>query len=161
MAITYGDCFCELISTYLPSETVDRISKPKVFYEIRFAALKNDPRYNDFMALQDFRYGDRGRISCPELDISTEQIIEVEHDEITRDILGMRLGNVTSSIIRPGFLGSTLSSGHSAEDKANTAMQEALFDAELRALRSWDDASVYTWGKMKKFTWEDVMKYGR
>lgn len=139
-----------------------QISKPKVSYEVRLAALGSDPRYKDFMVLQDFRYGDRGWISCPELDISTEQqIIEVERDEITGDILGMRLGNLTSSIIRPSFRGSTLSSGHSVEDKTNAAMQAALFDAELRSLRSWDDASAYSWREMKKFTWEEVKKYGR
>ncbi len=140
----------------------EQISKPKVSYEIRLAALGSDPRYKDFMALQDFRYGDRGRISCPELDISTEQQInEVERDEITGDILGMRLGNLTNSIIRPSFRGSTLSSGHSVEDKKNAAMQAALFDAELRSLRSWDDASAYSWREMKKFIWEEVKKYGR
>lgn len=140
----------------------EQISKPKVSYEVRLAALKNDPRYADFAVLQDLRYGDRGRISCPELDISTEQqIIEVERDEVNGDILGMRLGNLTSSIIRPGFRSSTLSSGHSVEDKANAAMQTALKDAELRSLRTWDDASAYSWGEIKKFTWEEVKEYAR
>lgn len=140
----------------------EQISKPKVSYEVRLSSLKSDPRYADFAVLQDLHYGDRGRISCPELDISTEQqIIEVERDEITRDILSMRLGNLTSSIIRPSFLGSTLTSGHSPEDKSNAAMQTALKDAQLRALRDWDDASVYTWSDMKKFTWEEVKEYAR
>ena len=30
----------------------------------------------------------------------------------------------------------------------------------LRTIRSWYDASAYTWGELRQYTWEEVAKYG-
>lgn len=103
------------------------VNTPKVTYEVQIAALGRDPRYDDFIGLQNYNYGDSGTIYCPELDISTTQrITEVEKDELTGDIIRMLLGNLRESLVRPTYMGSTISSGRSVEDKQNRAMQNEL-----------------------------------
>lgn len=108
------------------------VSNPKVIYKVRIASIKNDPRYSDFLELQNYNYGDSGTIYCPELDISTTQkIIEVEKNELTGDIINMTLGNIQESIIRPKYMGSTISSGNTAGDKQLQAMQDKLTQLEF------------------------------
>jgi len=138
-----------------------QVSVPKVTVTVRIAALSNDPKYVDFKGLQDYRYGDRGTIYCPELDLETElQITSVDYDRVTGEILSMTLGSTKSSLIRPAFLGSTISSGRTQEDKQAQATAAALRDMRLRTIRSWYDASAYTWGELHQYTWEEVAKYG-
>lgn len=108
------------------------VSNPKVIYKVRIASIKNDPRYSDFLELQNYNYGDSGTIYCPELDISTTQkIIEIEKNEVTGDIISMTLGNIQESIIRPKYMGSTISSGNTAGDKQLQAMQDKLTQLEF------------------------------
>lgn len=130
---------------------------PKVTYKLKMAALKNDPKYADFLDLQNYRYGDSGKIYCPELDITTKQrIVEIEKDELTGEIIGMTLGNMQSSLIRPTYMGSTVSNGHSAEDKANAAMQEELRNIKLKQMKTWLGIRSYTWSEVKTFKWRDL-----
>lgn len=138
-----------------------QVSVPKVTVTVRIAALSNDPKYKDFKDLQNYRYGDRGTIYCPELDLETElQITSVDYDRVTGEILSMTLGSTKSSLIRPAFLGSTISSGRTQEDKQAQATAAALRDMRLRTIRSWYDASAYAWGELRQYTWEEVAKYG-
>lgn len=138
-----------------------QIAAPKVTVTVRLAALKNDPRYKDFRQLQDYRYGDRGTVYCPELELETEmQISAVEYDRVTGEILSMTLGSLRASLIRPTFMGATISSGRTQEDKQAQATAAALKDMRLRSIRSWYDASAYTWDEMSQYTWEEVAKYG-
>ena len=110
----------------------ETVSVPKVTYKVQIASLKNDPRYADFIELQNYNYGDSGTIYCPELDINTKQkIIEVEKDEVTGDVISMALGNVRESIIRPKYMGSTISSGNTAGDKQLQTMQDKLSQLEF------------------------------
>ncbi|MCR5708115.1 MAG: hypothetical protein K6G82_07560 [Ruminococcus sp.] len=112
--------------------------KPKVTYKMKMAALKNDPKYADFLNLQNYRYGDSGTIYCPELDIETVQkIIEVEKDELTGEIVSITLGNLNSSILRPTFMGSTISSGYSVDDKNAYAMQRLLVGNNIASLQKF------------------------
>ncbi len=110
----------------------ETVSVPKVTYKVQIASLKNDPRYAEFIELQNYNYGDSGTIYCPELDINTKQkIIEVEKDKVTGDVISMTLGNVRESIIRPKYMGSTISSGNTAGDKQLQAMQDKLSQLEF------------------------------
>lgn len=134
----------------------DKCFVPKVTYKIKMAALKNDPKYKDFLELQNYRYGDSGTIYCPELDISTKQkIVEIERNELTGEIISMTLGNMQSSVTRPTYLGSTLTSGHSAEDKANAAMQEEMRKLRLAQARTWFGIRPFTWAETKINKWEE------
>lgn len=138
-----------------------QVAAPKVTVTVRLAALKNDPRYKDFRQLQDYRYGDRGTVYCPELELETEmQISSVDYDRVTGEVLSMTLGSLRASLIRPTFMGATISSGRTQEDKQAAATAAALRDMRLRSIRSWYDASAYTWDELSQYTWEEVAKYG-
>lgn len=112
--------------------------KPKVTYKMKMAALRNDPKYAEFLNLQNYRYGDSGTIYCPELDIETVQkITEVEKDELTGEIVSITLGNLQSSIARPTYMGSTISSGYSVDDKNAVAMQRLLVGSNIASLQKF------------------------
>lgn len=134
---------------------------PKVTYEMSLANLKNDPRYADFLQLQDYQYGDSGSIYCPELDINTVQkIVAEQRDELTGDVLRMTLGNMKNSWVRPSLLAGTVSSGSSVEDKQRKALQEELKKTKLKALPDWKSARTYTWAEMRQFTWKETKTHG-
>ena len=115
-----------------------QISTPKVTYEMQFASLRSDPRYTEFMKLQNYNYGDQGVLYCPELDIyTTQQISEIEKDEITGDIISMKLGSLSSSLIRPNFMGSTVTSGRSSEDKQNRVMQDMIIGTSIASAEKY------------------------
>ncbi len=114
------------------------VNTPKVTYEVQIAALERDPEYEDFIGLQNYNYGDSGTIYCPELDISTAQrITEVEKDELTGDIIRMILGNLRESLVRPAYMGSTISSGRSAEDKQNRAIQNSIMSQSISGMEQF------------------------
>ncbi|MCM1133585.1 MAG: CAP domain-containing protein [Ruminococcus flavefaciens] len=94
------------------------MNTPKVTYTINVNSLKTDPRYSDFQKLLECDYGDTGTIYCPELDISTVQkIVDIRRDHLTGEIISLELGNVAETILRPKFLGSTVTNGRSIWDK--------------------------------------------
>lgn len=114
------------------------VNVPKVTYEVQIASLRNDPRYKEFVGLQNYNYGDSGTIYCPELDIETTQrITEVEKDELTGDITRMLLGNLRVSLARPTYMGSTISSGNTIEDKQNRANQNALMAQSIAGMEEF------------------------
>jgi phage minor structural protein len=113
----------------------ERLTTPKITYDVQLAALKNDPRYSEFIDLQNYNYGDSGTIYCPELDITTEQkITEVEKNELTGEITRMILGNLRNAVTRPTYMGSTISSGHSIEDKQSKAIQNQMYELAFDTL---------------------------
>lgn len=124
-----------------------KISFPKITYELDIASLRADPRYADFMELQDYKYGDSGTIYCPELDVQTiQKITEIEKDELTGDIKSMILGNTINSLARPSFLGATVSSGRTAEDKQERKLQNMLIGMSIK------NAEKYTISRLEELT---------
>lgn len=119
---------------------------PRVTYKMKIAALKNDPKYKDFLELQNYKYGDSGTIYCPELDISTEQkIVEVEKDELTGEIISMTLGNLRHSVVRPTYMGSTISSGSSVSDKVSDSMQSVLIGSNIANMQKYSLQKLQTY----------------
>lgn len=134
---------------------------PKVTYEMSLANLKNDPRYADFLQLQDYQYGDSGSIYCPELGIDTVQkIVAEQRDELTGDVLRMTLGNLKNSWVRPSLLAGTVSSGSTVEDKQRKALENELKKTKLKALPDWKSARTYTWAEIRQFTWKETKTHG-
>ena len=131
-----------------------QLSVPKVTVTVRLAALKNDPRYKDFQQLQDYRYGDRGTIYCPDLELETEmQISAVEYDRVTGEILSMTLGSLRASLIRPSFMGATVSNGRSQEDKQAAATTAALYDLTTKQISlSIRSMAAYAISELEKRT---------
>ena len=111
---------------------------------MQIAALGCDPKYADFVGLQNYNYGDSGTIYCPELDISTTQrITEIEKNELTGDITRMILGNLRESLVRPTYMSSTISSGRSVENKQMRAMQEEVKWIKLHMFSTWGGAAAF------------------
>lgn len=103
----------------------ETVSTPKVSYTVNFCSAKSDPRFADFAVLQDFDYGDKGRIYCPELSIDTEQqIVEVVTDELTGEIISMKLGNIADTLVRPNFLRSTITTGRGISDNLDARVSK-------------------------------------
>lgn len=139
----------------------NQISAPTVTVTVKFAAMGNDPRYADFKNLQNYNYGDRGTIYCPELDIMTEQqIVEVEKDELSGKIISMVLGNIQSSLVRPTFMGGTISSGNSVEDKQTKLLRDEIKQTTLKMLSTWNGAKAFKWSEVKKYKWKEVSRNG-
>ena len=162
VSFTYSDFDTAFDSLVHDVETLFFASDyPKVTYDMSLANLKNDPRYVDFLQLQDYHYGDSGSIYCPELDIDTVQkIVAEQRDELTGDVLRMTLGNLKNSWVRPSLLAGTVSSGSSVDDKQRKALQEELKKTKLKALPDWKSARTYTWAEIRQFTWKETKNHG-
>lgn len=103
---------------------------PKVTYEINITSLKNDPKYKDFVDLQNYRLGDRGTIECELLDIkTTQQIVSIEKNELTGDIKSIKLGNLRKSLIRPSYTPNNISDGNNV---VMNVMQKQLDELNFR-----------------------------
>ena len=108
------------------------VDTPKTTYEIQIASLRDDPKYRDFVNLQDYKVGDSGIIYCEELGIETEQkITSVERDELTGDVLRMTLGNLRNRFSVPGYSAGNITSGNSVSDIQNSAMKAQLEELEF------------------------------
>lgn len=130
---------------------------PKVSYEVNIASLRNDPKYKDFVDLQNYKLGDKGRIYCEMLDIDTvQQIVSIEKNELTGDILNIKLGNIGYSFVRPQYKAGTISSGYSVSDRQMQAMQSEIDGINIKALKTWKGAKAYKWSETKKYKWEDI-----
>lgn len=103
---------------------------PAVTYEINIASMKNDPKYKDFLNLQNYNLGDRGTIECRQLDIkTTQQIVSIEKNELTGDIINIKLGNLRKSLIRPSYAPNNISDGN---DGVMNTMQKQLDELNFR-----------------------------
>lgn len=128
---------------------------PKITYEVEIANIKDDPKYKDFVNLQDYEIGYSGKIYIEQFDISTEQkIIAIETDELTNN-KKITLGNMKNSWIRPNYQEGVYGSGSAASQQLNDVRNEIKL-TRLRQLTSWNSAVNYTWDNIKEFTWDEV-----
>lgn len=120
------------------------VNTPKVTYEVEISTIKDDPKYKDFLDLQDYDVGDTGTVYCELLDISTEQkIMAIKRNELTGEIISITLGNMQDSLIRPSYMGNTVSSGNTVSDKQLAAAQEQIDDLTVVSLVNKPIATVY------------------
>lgn len=117
------------------------LCRPKVTYEVNIASMKNNPKYSDFLNLQNYRLGDKGTIECELLDIkTTQEIIAVETDRLTGDIRKIKLGNENYSIIRPSYKSGNISGGISS---AETALQNQITELSFREYITTPVVTIY------------------
>ena len=135
----------------------EQMRYPRVSYTANIAALGNDPKYAEFIGLQDYRYGDSGTVYCPELGLTTVQkIVSVDKNELTGDIIRIQLGNLKKSIIRPSYMSSTITSGATVEDKINRSTQAELKKLKIRSLGTWGDVRKYKWQELTDLTFKNM-----
>ena len=120
------------------------VDAPKVTYEISIASIKNDPKYKDFLELQNYEVGDTGYVYCEPLQINTlQRVMAIKRDELTDTVISITLGNMQNSFIRPSYMGSTISSGNSLNDKQLAAVQEQVDDLTVVSLINTPVATAY------------------
>ena len=130
---------------------------PKYSYKIRLANLKDDPRYADFQNLHNAKIGDKGTVFCEPLGIETvQEIIEIERDELSLEILSVTLGDSTRSLIRSNPYQGITTSGNSPTDLQAAALQEEIKKSTLKSLRQWGGASSYKWSEISGFKWGEI-----
>jgi len=77
-------------------------------------------------------------------------------DELTGDILNIKLGNIGYSFVRPQYKANTISSGYSVSDRQMQAMQSEIDGINVKALKTWSGAKAYKWSETKKYKWGDI-----
>ena len=122
----------------------DTINTPKVTYEVKIASIKGDPKYKDFLDLQNYEVGDTGYVYCEPLQINTlQRVMAIKRNELTDTIESITLGNMQNSLIRPSYMGNTITSGNTVNDKQLSAVQEQVDDLTFVALVNTPVATAY------------------
>ena len=122
----------------------DTVNSPKVTYEVKIASIKGDPKYKDFLDLQNYEVGDTGYVYCEPLQINTlQRVIAIKRNELTDEIETITLGNMQNSLIRPSYMGNTITSGNTVNDKQLAAVQEQVDDLAFAALVNTPVATAY------------------
>ena len=90
------------------------------------ANIKNDPKYADFLNLQNFDVGYKGTIYVEHLGINVEmKINSIKRNELTGEGITIKLGSTQRSLIRATVLSGTIVSPNSVEG-TNVANNQAL-----------------------------------
>ena len=136
------------------------VSTPTVSIEISIANLKNDPKYKDFVDLQNLDVGYEGNVYIEQYGIDVNlKIVSIRRDELTGEALQVVLGTSRGSFIRSPVLSQTIVPNGSVEAKqAQTIkdMQTEIENVELKSMKYWNGIKNYTWADVKKYTWEEI-----
>lgn len=134
------------------------VYQPKITYKIKFANIKGNEKYKDFLELQNYNVGDTVLIYCEELDIVTEQkVVKKVTNALTGETVSIELGNLSGGLTRKDKLDSTVTSGgKSIEEKNNDALKAELRKTKLKLLANWGTAETSTWAEAEEFTWAEV-----
>ena len=132
--------YAELVDPDYAIERLDKdtmnlwaqVSTPIISIEIKVAAIKNDPKYKDFLNLQNFDVGYSGQIYVEHLGIDVSmKIVSIRRNELTGEAISIVLGNSRGSLIRQTVLSQTIVPNNSIEAKQEAAIaqvQQDLFD---------------------------------
>ena len=133
------------------------VNTPKISIVVSVAALKNDPKYKDFINLQNYDVGYTGAVYVEHLGIDVEmRIVAIKRNELTGEAIQITLGNTRSSLIRQTVLSQTIVAPNAAESKMAASMQRELDNLQLKQMSTWGGIYNYTWAEAGKNTWEDI-----
>lgn len=140
------------------------VSTPKVSIEVAVANLKNDPKYKDFIDLQNLDVGYTGTVYFEQFGIDIDlKIVSIRRNELTGEAIQIVLGNAPNSLIRSPVMSQTIVPNSSVESKqAQTvqAMQEEIENVKIKSMRLWSGIRAYTWADVRQYKWEEI-KNGR
>ena len=120
------------------------------------ANIKDDPRYKDFQNLHDIRLGDKGTVYCEPLDVETvQEVIEIERDELSLEILSITLGDSTKYIGGFNPYRGITTSGNSPTDLQAQALQEEIKNSTLKSMKRWSGISSYSWQEII-YKWGEI-----
>ena len=138
--------YAELVDPDYAIERLDKdtmnlwaqVSTPIISIEIKVAAINNDPKYKDFLNLQNFDVGYTGQIYVEHLGINvTMKIVSIRRNELTGEAISITLGNSRGSLIRQTVLSQTIVPNNSIEAKQEAAIaqvQQDIFDTNTKIM---------------------------
>lgn len=110
------------------------VSTPTISIVVSVARIKNDPKYKDFLNLQNFDVGYKGTVYVEHLNIDVEmKITSIRRNELTGEIIELALGNTRRSMIRSTVMSQTIVSPNSVEGKnamISQSLQKQLYDTQ-------------------------------
>lgn len=139
--------YAELVDPDYAIERLDKdtmnlwaeVSTPKISIKVEVANIKNDPAYKDFLNLQNYDVGYKGKVHVEHLGIDVEmKIVSIRRNELTGEAISITLGNTRNSLIRSTVMSQTVSSGNSIADK-QAATIEALRQETSSAIESLNE----------------------
>ena len=111
-----------------------QVSTPQISIVVSVAHLKGDPKYKDYINLQNFDVGYKGRVYVEHLGIDVEmEIVSIRRNELTGEAIQITLGNSRRSMIRSTVMSQTIVSPNSVEGKnaaATQAVQKELYNTQ-------------------------------
>ena len=133
---------------------------PKVSIDVAVANLKNDPKYKDFVDLQNLDVGYTGNVYFEQLGINIDlKIVSIRRNELTGDAIQIVLGNAPNSFVRSPVMSQTIVPNGSVEaTQAQTIkdMQTEIETVKLRTMRTWAGIKAYKWSDVKSYKWEEI-----
>lgn len=116
------------------------VSTPQISIEVSVANIIMDPQYIDFMNLQNFDVGYQGLVYVEHLGINISmKIISIKRNELTGEVISIKLGSVRGSLIRQTVMSQTIVDPNSVEGKNvvnNAKLQQELEEAYLKIMSS-------------------------
>ena len=95
-----------------------QVSTPTVSIRVEVANIKNDPKYKDYVNLQNYDIGYKGTVYVEHLGINVEmKIVSIRRNELTGEAISITLGNTRRSLIRQTVMSGTICSPNSVEGK--------------------------------------------
>lgn len=123
----------------------ETVSTPSVSIVVSVTNIKDDPKYKDFLNLQNYDVGYKGTVYVEPLGINVEmKINSIRRNELTGEAIQINLGNTRKSLIRQTVMSGTIVSPNSVEGKNtanNQSIQQELFDTQT-AIISKDIAGM-------------------
>lgn len=136
------------------------VSTPTVSIEVSVAQLKNDPKYKDFVDLQNLDVGYTGTVYIEHLNIDIDlKIVSIRRDELTGEALQVVLGTARGSFIRSPVMSQTIVANGTVLGKQEQIMQEMqdqLEDIKLKQMRTWGGLKSYAWNEAKIYKWGEI-----
>ena len=137
------------------------VSTPTVSIEVSVANLKNDPKYKDFVDLQNLDVGYTGNVYIEQYNIDVNmKIVSIRRNELTGEALQVVLGTSRGSFIRSPVMSQTIVANGTVLGKQELEMQamhKEIANLNLKQMRTWGGMKEYKWADVKQYTWGEII----
>lgn len=136
------------------------VSTPTVSIEVGVAALKNDPKYKDFVDLQNLDVGYTGSVYIEQYNIDVDmKIVSIRRNELTGEAIQVVLGTARGSLIRSPVMSQTIVTNGTVlgkQEKIMQSMQSEIENLKLKQMHTWGGMKAYKWADVQQYTWGEI-----
>lgn len=136
------------------------VSTPTVSIEVGVAALKSDPKYKDFVDLQNLDVGYTGSVYIEQYNIDVNmKIVSIRRNELTGEVIQVVLGTARGSLIRSPVMSQTIVANGTVlgkQAKIMQSMQSEIENLKLKQMRTWGGMKAYKWADVQQYTWGEI-----